>query len=906
MKSYKKSFFGFRSLSFLLLFLGVFYALLFPLKGNASKTSSHALFFNTAKAIELHYVDSDRVKAEHMLEKSLEKLELYIPEVLVKTNGKSLDVNVGMAKKSFSKSEAIKDLSHLAKVLDDIYLFVAVNYDGKLEKSDILYVMLNGMLEPLDPHSSFLTPKIFKEFRVGTKGEFGGLGFVIGIRDGNLTVISPLEGSPAFRAGIKSGDSIHEIDGVSTINMSLTDAVNRLRGRIGSKVSLLLMRKNKAQTFAKILKRELIKIDSIQSSLLSVQDKDIGYIKVKSFQENTTHDLKLALKDFQKKSTHFEGLILDLRNNPGGLLQQAIEMCDLFLSSGTIVSTVAARGKLLEENQAQAVGTEPPYPLVVIVNEGSASAAEIVSGALKANNRAVVVGERTFGKGSVQTVFNFGEDEALKLTIAQYLAAGTLPIQLRGLIPDIELVPTIISKKNMNLVKDEFFGEESLDQHLEEKNDALEKPLYTIPMITKDEDLDEEELSEKAYSNKINLDDDFAATFSRDFLLRAGAFVRPKSLVNAKPFIQETLQKNTAEIAKKLAELDIDWSQKKNGAEKTSTLNIITSYELLQNEKKVASLTGGEKATLKLSLTNKGKTPLYRFIALGSSEHGLLNNREFVFGKINPSETKSQSVSIDIPDGVPAQELPMTLSFQSDHTEMKTEKEKMLLIPIRSKDTPEFGISFNFKEEGQKNLGNKKPLHLEVSVENTGKGNSGKDTIATLSNESGDSVFLKKGRAVLGTLKPKESKTVDFVFYLEPEFTEKDVQLDFLLYDSEHVVALEKTISLHLANGHLSPAPGQQLRGPQIFLSQKNTDSKNVGAKWQLEGVIKDDKNIKDYFVFVQEKKMAYFPAEKLTKELPFSLSLPLEKGNNKITIGARDYDDLVSRETIVIRRSDS
>lgn len=906
MKLYKKSRFNLRSLSFFLLFVGIFCALLLPLKTNASKTSSHTLFFNTAKAIELHYVDSERVKAEHMLEKALEKVELYIPEVLVKTKGKSLEVNVGFAKKTFSKISSTKNLSHLAKTLDEIYLFIAANYKGKLEKDEILYVMLNGMLEPLDPHSSFLTPKIFKEFRVGTKGEFGGLGFVIGIRDGNLTVISPLDGGPASRAGIKSGDSIHEIDGVSTINMSLTDAVNRLRGKIGSKVSLLLMRKNKAQTFEKILKRELIKIDSVQSTLLSVQDKNVGYVKIKSFQENTSDDLKRALKDFQKKSAPFAGLILDLRNNPGGLLQQAVEMCDLFLSSGTIVSTVAARGKLLEKNQAQAVGTEPPYPLVVIVNEGSASAAEIVSGALKENNRAVIVGERTFGKGSVQTVFNFGDDEALKLTIAQYLAAGSLPIQLQGLIPDIELLPTIISKENMNLVRDEFFGEESLEQHLEEKKETGSKPLYTIPMLTKDEDLDEEALTEKAYSNKVNVDDDFAVTFSRDFLIQAGAFVRPKSLVDGKPFIQETIEKSTAEIAKKLGELGVDWSFPKKQTLKAEALNLTTSYEFFQNNKKVSSLKGGEKAILKLSLTNKGKNPLYRFIALGSSEYGLLNNREFVFGKINPGETKSQDLPLTIPNGIPTQELPMVLSFQSNEIKFPSEKDKTILLPIKAEEAPEFSFTFNFKEEGQKNLGNKKPLHLEVSVTNTGKGVSGKDTIATLSNESGDSVFLKKGRAVLGSLKPKESKTVDFVFYLEPEFKEKDVKLDFLLYDSEHVVALDKTISLHLADGHLSPAPGQQLQGPQIFLSSKKLAGETIGAKWQLEGVIKDDKKIKDYFVFVQEKKLAYIPAQKVTKELPFSLSLPLEKGNNKITIGARDYDDLVSRETIVVRRSDS
>lgn len=323
-----------------------------------------------------------------------------------------------------------KSLKTFSEVLD----MVEKNYVEPVETDKLLQGAINGMIKSLDPHSSFMTGEMYKELEVETRGSFGGIGIEITLKKDVLTVVSPIEDTPAYNAGVKSGDQIIRIDGKSTKDITIMDAVKKLRGPKDTKVTITILREGLAKPKEIELTRSTIKIRSIKSR---VYDDHIGYIRIASFQERTGDDLKKALREIEAKARPLKGIVVDMRNNPGGLLNQSVEVSDAFLKSGIIVST-RGRAKTMESKAvAKDDGDEPTCPLVVLVNEGTASAAEIVSGALQDNARAVILGVQTFGKGSVQTVIPLEDGAALKLTTARYYTPSGRSIQAEGITPDI-------------------------------------------------------------------------------------------------------------------------------------------------------------------------------------------------------------------------------------------------------------------------------------------------------------------------------------------------------------------------------------------------------------------------------------------------------------------------------------
>jgi carboxyl-terminal processing protease len=323
-----------------------------------------------------------------------------------------------------------KNLKTFNEVLD----MVQKNYVEQVESKKLIEGAINGMMKSLDPHSAYMTSDMYKELEVETRGSFGGIGIEITIKKDVLTVVSPIEDTPAFLAGIKAGDQIIQIDGKSTKDITIMEAVKKLRGPKDTKVTITIMRENMPKPKDYTITRDVIKIRSIKSK---VYDDHIGYIRVASFQERTADDLKKELKNITVKNGALKGLIVDLRNNPGGLLNQAVGVADVFLKSGIIVSTKGRTKSMETKSMAKNDGDEPTCPIVALVNEGTASAAEIVSGALQDNGRALVVGTQTFGKGSVQTVIPLEGGSALKLTTAKYYTPNGRSIQAEGIAPDI-------------------------------------------------------------------------------------------------------------------------------------------------------------------------------------------------------------------------------------------------------------------------------------------------------------------------------------------------------------------------------------------------------------------------------------------------------------------------------------
>lgn len=328
---------------------------------------------------------------------------------------------------------AVEDSYERLKVFTEVLSLIQANYVDETKPRDLIYGGIKGMLETLDPHSSFLSPDIFKEMQVETQGSFGGLGIEITVKERQLTVVAPIEGTPADRAGLHPGDRIVKIDGNPTKDMTLIEAVKKLRGPKGTSVTLTILREESPGPFDLTLVREVIEVKSVRAKDLG---DGIAYIRISSFQERTGKDLLKAIEQFQKNG--ISALVLDLRNDPGGLLNQAVQVSDLFLDKGQLIVYTEGRIKNQDLRFSAEHGAQvPKVPMVVLVNGGSASASEIVAGALQDWKRALVLGTKTFGKGSVQTVIPLSDGSGLRLTTAKYYTPKGRSIHGTGIVPDI-------------------------------------------------------------------------------------------------------------------------------------------------------------------------------------------------------------------------------------------------------------------------------------------------------------------------------------------------------------------------------------------------------------------------------------------------------------------------------------
>lgn len=384
-----------------------------------------------------------------------------------------------------------KDVYRNIEIFTEVLRQIEKSYVEPQDPQELIYGAIKGMVHNLDPHSSFMTKEEYRELMLETKGSFTGIGVEITVKDNVLTVVSPIEGTPAYKVGMKAGDKIIKIENKRTKDMSLMEAVKKIRGPKGTKVNLTIMREGEAKPLEFSITRGVIPLISVRQYFLT---PEIGYVRISNFQSKTAKDLSAALEEMEK-GREIKGLILDLRNNPGGLLSQAIEVSDLFLNSGLIVST---KGRISSQNITATAHTDKKprtYPIIVLINSGSASAAEIVAGALQDNKRALVLGTRSFGKGSVQTILPLSDGSGLRLTTARYYTPSGKSIQSSGIVPDIKLdftPPNEQEKKDVG----KFVREEDLEGHMEnedvediapvEKNNEMEKDRRVKMLLERD------------------------------------------------------------------------------------------------------------------------------------------------------------------------------------------------------------------------------------------------------------------------------------------------------------------------------------------------------------------------------------------------------------------------------------
>lgn len=367
----------------------------------------------------------------------------------------------------------------ILKTFTEVMSMVKKHYVEEVISQDLVYGAIRGMLNSLDPHSSFMSPDAYKEMQVDTKGEFGGLGIQIGIKDAILTVIAPIEDTPAYRAGIKAGDKIIKIEEEMTKDMTLFEAVSKMRGKPNTSITIGILREGWKEIKEFTIIRDIIKIKSVKSKVI---EDDIGYVKINQFQEKTAHDLTTALQTIRTEG--ISSLILDLRNNPGGLLNSAIDVSNRFLPKGKlVVYTKNREGKKTEFFTED--DSDFSLPMIVLVNQGSASASEIVAGALKDWNRAVILGTDTFGKGSVQTVIPLSDGAGLRLTTAKYYTPNGEDIQNTGITPSIIVKLEAQNDEQQHAI----MREKDLKGHLENEQKKVDtKEKETAPLVVDEKD----------------------------------------------------------------------------------------------------------------------------------------------------------------------------------------------------------------------------------------------------------------------------------------------------------------------------------------------------------------------------------------------------------------------------------
>jgi carboxyl-terminal processing protease len=759
-------------------------------------------------SVKDNYVDPARFDPKRMVVQALESVEKTVAEVMVQGDATSprLTLTVGSATRELDIS-GVDSIWKIRTVLGEAMGFIQEHLVAHKELKEIEYAAVNGMLQTLDPHTVLLEPKFFKEMKLQTRGEFGGLGFVIAMRDGNLTVVKVLKGTPAQRAGVKGKDVIQKIEEHSTINMDLQDAVDRLRGKPQTKISITIMRPGWHEPKRLHLTREVIQVETVpQAQLL---EGNVGYVKLSQFSANTTRDLARSIQEQLKQAGgKLEGLVLDLRGNPGGLLEQAIQVSDLFLSEGVIVKTVGGGDKqrINEVKEASAESTDlTRLPLVVIVNNSSASASEIVAGALKNNGRALVVGRQTFGKGSVQVLHDFNEpgkaneEAALKLTIAQYLTPGDISIQETGITPDVLLLPGRALKEQVNFfAPPRSMGEADLDAHFsnpaggpgaapaaaaaKEKKRRVEKaPLELRYLLDEKEDevakairkeeqggdpsanphagmelplTPEQQEDEDAEADPDRFVEDYQIRFSRELLRRTPEADRTRQLEGAKALVAQRHQEEEARLAKRLGELGVEWSDGQVAGTPRAAITVTPPPG--------KDLRAGDTVPWTVTVENNGDAPFKRLRAWSVAEKNpLIDRREFVFGTIRPGERRSWTVPVKLPRGTDSRRDEVTLKFEDDAGKAPPELATSFGVIEVSKPMFAFSVQLEDKAGGNGDgLAQRgETFNVRVDVRNVGTGASGDKTYVSLKSLGDEKLFIKKGREVIGAIKAGESKS---------------------------------------------------------------------------------------------------------------------------------------------------
>jgi len=778
-----------------------------------------AVVNNTLVRIRDGYVDPTRIDPKEMLYAALDGVQRNVAEVLVEPNRDKDEVLVTVNDKS--QTFTLNDVDSpwkLSAKLKSVFRFIQANMNSNTNAVEVEYAAVNGMLGTLDPHSNLMDPEDAREMDISTQGKFGGIGITIGMRKHKksgkdtltvLNLISP--DAPAAKAGLKAGDYIIKINDEPTENLTLNEAMGRLRGDPQTKVVVTVERTGADAAMVVPIVRDQIHVSSVSGRLLK---GNVGYLKIDQFAYETSRDLRAKVNELKKQGA--KAWVLDLRYNPGGLLDQAIRVSDLFLESGTIVTTVGKAGKEREEKRAQAADTEQG-PLVVLVNGGSASASEIVSGALKNLNRAVIIGQTSFGKGSVQVLYDNEDGSKLKLTIAQYLTPGDVSIQGVGITPDVELLPARIpdgpvksEKDFIRLLYKSYTKESDLDAHLTSKNTRTgDKPSDSVKFLfeapKKDVPDDATSAASPAEEEPDPLDkfnEDWEIRFARDYVAQATSNKRPDMIKEGRKFVAQKRVEEEGRITAALGKVGVDWSAAKNAGSAKPKLAATFTTD------KATGVLAGDVVAITGTVTNSGDGVAYQVHASADTDDWSFDGTELAFGKIAPGETRTAIAYVRADkDAVARMD---TLAWKFTEANGAAIDASPLKLTVTGLPHPQFAYTYqlvddNGNGDGQLQLG--ESFRLLVTVKNVGTGASEHST-ASLRNASGDGVGMNKVRFELDKLAPGEQKTLEFTFDVKKDFKEKELVIEMVVYDAEMREGVTEKLHFAVANPGAGPEAG--------------------------------------------------------------------------------------------------
>ncbi len=891
----------------------------------SASTSDHPseLISEVLMRIQLDYVDPKRLDPQRMLKGALSELSQQIPEIYgrlylqwAQSTKRATSLEQYLEKVSISEENLlqltvethqqwlsfprIRRLDHLNELLQTIVQYVQSHWTKPDQIQRVEHSLIQGMLAELDPHSTLLPKTLYNEFQVNTRGNFGGVGVIVGIRNNQLTVIAPIEGTPAAKAGLQAMDRIVRIEEENTANMTLTDTVNKLRGEAGSKLTMYIMRKGLTEPKKIELIREVIHINSISFHDLSTNQGKIRYIKIKNFQENTDKDLAAILHDLDQ----ITGLILDVRNNPGGLLDQAVKISDQFLAENkTIVSTEGSQHHFTSYYSHWALSNKKllNIPAIVLVNSGSASASEIVAAALKNNNRAVLIGEQSFGKGSVQTVWPLQDQSALKLTVAKYLTPGRKSIQSVGVTPDIKLYPIVISKERMALIRQEENEEKSLAHHFEESGEQPEQPVAYLPYLVPYKNSPEIPIDDL----ELQLEGDFFVGFAQKILIRHQQNPDASLLQSALEVQKEVAVLQDQRIVQELKKHNINWNL--TPLSDIPLLNVSVHVELHEDDEQWAPgpplLPVESQIRFRVEVTNTGKSPLSRLLVITQSNHPIFDRKEIPVGYLEPNTTKTVYLSVKLSNKMDSDI--NRVSFNLVDHRLKPLLSQSTFVRIQKAPQPRFQFQYMTIDDGRlDSQGNGDALiqagetiALQIKVKNIGNAPA-KETVVLLKKQSQPDITLLQGKQNLEDLLPQEEKEASLLFKLKKNASTDDLKL-FLEIQNKIFSRKNLIYKLEAQNQAAAKATYQ---APQIRFQVRDGQAQAVDSitsldRVQLQGVANDDQQMRDVFIFLNSEKIFY--QTNLGKSpaplLSFETELHLQEGNNHIMLFARDQDNLVS-----------
>jgi len=879
--------------------------------------------------VEESYVEPARVDWETMFVEGLEAVERRVPVCMFhrEPGGEVLAVEVSDFRTVLdvppigSRKELQRQLRQVAQILAehlDPGDIPRLDQDIDEPLAEVEYALVNGVLGTLDPHSVLLPPPDAHEMDVENQGEFGGLGITIVDRrtEGGMTIEATLPDTPAAQAGLQAEDRIIRIDGESTVNMTLDEAVRRLRGPVGDPVDVDVERPSLVEPMRITVVRQLIGLNRVEGELL---EGGIGHVRIKAFHEHVERDLHDVLSKLHRDaaaSGELRGLVLDLRGNPGGFLNQAVRVSDTFLTDGDIVSTIDGAGRRTELERARR-SAEPDYPMVVLLDASSASASEIVAGALRNNDRAVIMGERSFGKGSVQNLHTFYDDSKLKLTISKYLTPGDKSIQAVGIPADIELQPTVVKVPEepdaeplvRMFHRERVRREGDLDGSLEQVSFRQERPAYEVRY-----------LSEPGQRNPARVQDDVQVQMARDVLLAAGrSWRRTDVLEAAGRVVQQLGVRGSSAVKEALAELDIDWTDGAPGSRTALPVEVV--LDLGED----GALVAGEEELVGIEVTNVSTEPLYRLAAV-THDHGLLDGAEFFFGRLDPGETRRYERRVQVVEGHASEVAPVTIDLRDAGDDSLGEVAASVVVEGR--ELPRFAWRWSVNDadgDGVIRKGDELRVHLEL--ENVGDGPTSFAT-ARIRTDFRKELDIIEGTLLPGTLVDPDCEGEcervlaagerfegDFVVSVRDEAAGA-LTIDLELREEgayDHATVMRA--GFYEYYGHDDHVPllvggdtpdGSWRRPPSIEVSRA-PGATSAGKRAAVSGRVTDDEGLSHVMVFSGGDKVFFenTAAGQALTSVPFTADIDLQHGENVVTVLATDKEGYSSSRSVVTWHDD-